>query len=456
MNSLRVRLIHILALGHSTEQTLQEKTRALRTELSTCLQEVARKIATGSSLWELKDECYRELKPKEWKNYTTKERGLVEKKQSEVLARLPPPEAVSDDTLNPSEIPKKQVSNKVRDDHQSLATTPVHVGSPAVRPSSTMSTKRPAEDEMINPTSKAGKTVGSTKNGSTRVIGQVVSGSNSPPEKKSLSRTTQRKASPSRKKESRKVKSEEKIMDSDSNSDSDIPLEKHMEASTVRKAPAKSERSTAGLKGLGITAVVSEPKRAAHVASPSGSNTNRSRTSSSSSTTSYSPPKKRSPLATNEPLTAQRAKPLKAASPSHSGKKRSREVENSKPDKRPKLQPATDKSMSHLASVAEKHVEDSPKRTPGHSHEIISKRIEQQHHDIADQFRKLYPEYQELHHRLQSLDADGLALEKGNVARLYKMQEQLGEWKAVLWKAAGDSRRVTTAKMPRGMMGVRV
>jgi hypothetical protein len=130
-------------------------------------------------------------------------------------------------------------------------------------------------------------------------------------------------------------------------------------------------------------------------------------------------------------------------------------VDNSRPDKRPKLQPAADKSVSNLASVAEKHVEDAPKRTPGYSTEMINKRIEQQHHDIADQFRKLYPEYQELHHRLQSLDADRLALEKGNVARLYKMQEQLGEWKAVLWKAAGDTRRVTTAKMPRGM-GVRV
>src|SRR5579862_7951188 len=99
---LRTRLIHILALGHCTESSLQEKTRALRTELSTCLQEVAKKIAPGSSSWELKDESYRELKPKEWRNYTTKEREMVEKKQNEILARLP---LVEEKVV--TEIPKK-------------------------------------------------------------------------------------------------------------------------------------------------------------------------------------------------------------------------------------------------------------------------------------------------------------------------------------------------------------
>ena len=462
--SLRLRLIHILALGHASEHSLQEKTRALRTELSTCLQEVARKIATGSSSWELKDECYRELKPKEWKNYTTKERENVEQKQTDVLAGLPPIQAVSGEVLRPSEIPKKQSASKAVEDYKPLATTPVHVGSPALKPSSSIPAKRQAEDDMINPISKVGRAGTAAKIGSTRVTTQSDSNMKVAAERKPMSKTIQRKASPPRKtKESRKVKSEEKIMDSNSDSDSDIPLEKHVGSSTARKTQAKTERNTLGLKGLGITAAVSESKGPPHVVSPSGFNENRSRTSSASSTTSYSPPKKRSPLATNEPLTAQRAKPHKPLSSTQSSKKRPREADNSKTEKRPKVYPTTDKGNLNLGAVTEKSVLEDPakslsaKRNSGQKTETQPKKIEQQHHEIAEQFRKLYPEYQKLHRRLQSLDADRLALEKSNVAKLFQMQEQLEEWKAALWKAAGEPRRaITTTKMARGILGVRV
>jgi hypothetical protein len=466
MTSLRVRLIHILALGPTSEQSLQEKTRALRTELSTCLQEVARKIATGSSSWELKDECYRELKPKEWKNYTTKERETVDKKRTGVLARLPPVQAASEDVLRPTEIPMKQSASKVAEDYKPLATTPVHVGSPALKPSSSIPAKRRAEDEMVNPISKAGRAGTAAKIGSTRATIQSDSNTKAATERKPMSKTAQLKTSPPRKtKESRKVKSEEKIMDSNSDSDSDIPLEKHVRSSTTRKSQAKTEQNSVELKGLGITTAVSESKRPPHVVSPSGFNENCSHTSSASSTTSYSPPKKRSPLATNEPLTAQRPKPHKPSSPPQNGKKRPREADNSKTEKRPKVYPIADKGNSNMAAVTEKHVLDdtangvslSGKRNSGQKPEVKHKRIEQQHHDIAEQFRKLYPEYQELHRRLQSLDADRLALEKGDVARLFQMQEQLEEWKATLWKAAGETRRVvTTTKMARGIVGVRV
>jgi hypothetical protein len=254
-------------------------------------------------------------------------------------------------------------------------------------------------------------------------------------------------------------------MDSNSNSDSDIPLEKHVGSSTTRKAQAKPEQNTFGLKGLGITAAVSESKGPPHVVSPSGFNGNRSRTSSASSTTSYSPPKKRSPLATNEPLTAQRAKPHKPLSSTQSSKKRPREADNSKTEKRPKVYPTADKGNSNLGDVTEKSVLVDPaksislsaKRNSGQKPEMKHKKIEQQHHDIAEQFRTLYPEYQKLHRRLQSLDADRLALEKSNVAKLFQMQEQLEEWKAALWKAAGEPRRaITTTKMARGILGVRV
>lgn len=91
---------------------------------------------------------------------------------------------------------------------------------------------------------------------------------------------------------------------------------------------------------------------------------------------------------------------------------------------------------------------ESPKRE-------AQKQIGQEYHDLANRFRKLYPEYQELHRRLQGLDGDRLAKEKGNVDRLFKMQEQLEKWKAVLWKAAGETRHVAPERT-QGMVGVRV
>jgi hypothetical protein len=49
-----------------------------------------------------------------------------------------------------------------------------------------------------------------------------------------------------------------------------------------------------------------------------------------------------------------------------------------------------------------------------------------------------------------------LAKEKGSVDKLFKMQEQLEKWKAVLWKAAGETRRVGVPERTQGMVGVRV
>ena len=85
-----------------------------------------------------------------------------------------------------------------------------------------------------------------------------------------------------------------------------------------------------------------------------------------------------------------------------------------------------------------------------------SKKISQEYHDLANRFRELYPEYQELHRRLQSLNTDRLAKEKGNVEKLFRMQEQLENWKAVLWKAAGETRNAgNTTERTGGMVGVK-
>src|SRR5271167_374065 len=149
----------MLALGSCTEQILQEKTRALRTELSTCLQEIARKIAPGSSSWELKDESYRDLRPKEWKNYTSKEREQVVKKKAEVLARLPPPaEPESKITTQSPEISKKTIESDISETSRAVATTPKPFESPLAHPTtpSTVPSKRLADEEAVNPVRKVG------------------------------------------------------------------------------------------------------------------------------------------------------------------------------------------------------------------------------------------------------------------------------------------------------------
>lgn len=297
---LRVRLIHILALGPATEHILQEKTRALRTELSTCLQDVARKIAPGSASWELKDESYRDLKPKEWKNYTSKEREMVEKKQAEIVAKLPPPPVES-------EIPKKRTESDVSETARPLAMTPKPVDSPARERHTTpvVPAKRPAEEEAANPVRKVGGGIISTKKKSTKVTPKDPATAKTAAKETVVSTAT--KAAPTKKsKDNPKVKSAEKIIDSDS--DSDVPLEKQIKHVVAKPAskPSSSDTKTTGLKGLGISTIEPETKRQIQTVSPPISNTYRSRTSSSSSANSYSPPKKRSPLATNEPVTAHR------------------------------------------------------------------------------------------------------------------------------------------------------
>src|SRR5947207_9648295 len=274
---LRMRLIHILALGSSTEQILQEKTRALRTELSTCLQDVARKLSPGSSSWELKDESYRELRPKEWKNYTSKEREMVEKKQQEVLSRLPHPvEPEAKVTSQLSEIPKKRMESDVSENSRPVAITMKPMDSPVkphpVTPS--IPAKRSAEDDGANPVRKVGGGIISVaKKRSTQV-----------PQRESTPKTlpretvtpTQKISPPKKANENPKIKSTEKVLDSDS--DSDIPLETQIKPTTKKSRP--SEPKTAGHRGLGSSAIEPEPKRQAQIVSPSASHTYRSRTSS--------------------------------------------------------------------------------------------------------------------------------------------------------------------------------
>jgi hypothetical protein len=91
----------------------------------------------------------------------------------------------------------------------------------------------------------------------------------------------------------------------------------------------------------------------------------------------------------------------------------------------------------------------------------VNAKISKEHHDLAERFRRLYPEYQELHRRLQNLDSERLAKEKEKVDKLLKMQEQLEKWKAVLWKVAGETRSVGSGSGGSGtgrsgMVGVRV
>jgi hypothetical protein len=379
---------------------------------------VAKKIAPGSSSWELKDESYRELKPKEWRNYTTKEREMVEKKQNEILARLP---LVEEKVV--TEIPKKRTgSNASEDRERPLANTPRQVDSPAVRPSTpSIPTKRPAEEEIANPVRKVGGGMITKKKATNAKTASAKPAAKSVAEKPSSTSTKIGKTVTS-KKESTKVKSAEKIVDSDSGSDLDIPLQKQVKSAKPISKPA----STSNLKGLGISAM--EERRPGQVISPPASQTYRSRTSSSSS--AHSPPKKRSPLATNEPITARRS-PV-PPSPPPSAKKRPRDDEP-KTDKRQKLNHPT------------------PKEDDGN--------ISKEHHDLAERFRRLYPEYQELHRRLQNLDSERLAKEKEKVDKLLKMQEQLEKWKAVLWKAAGETRSVGSEQNGTGrsnMVGVRV
>jgi hypothetical protein len=434
----------MLALGSSTEQILQEKTRALRTELSTCLQEIARKVAPGSSSWELKDESYRDLRPKEWKNYTSKEREQVVKKQAEVLARLPPPaEPESKITTQSSEIPKKRTESDVSETSRAVATTPKPFESPVMRPTtpSTVPSKRLADEEAVNPVRKVGGGIISGKKKSTKVTPRESSTPKPSSRETATSPAQSKTLSVKKTKENPKVKSAEKIVDS--SSDSDVPLERQIKTSQPRPMEPKS----IGLKGHGIPASGPDPKRQPQVISPPMQNTYRSRTSSSSSTNSFSPPKKRSPLATNAPVTARRAKSPAPSSPT-SAKKRPRDEDvGSKVDKRQKLQ-AVEKQTLRSPSRPQKRNNDSPQI-------IKEKKISQEYHDLANRFRKLYPEYQELHRRLQGLDTDRLAKEKTNVDKLFRMQEQLEKWKAVLWKAAGETRHVTTERTS-GMVGVKV
>jgi RNA polymerase II elongation factor ELL len=459
---LRVRIIHLLALGPAAEQTLQEKTRALRTELGTCLQDVARKIAPGSSQWELKDESYRDLKPREWKYYTSIERQSVEKKQKEILARLPPPAPIVEEakiTTQSNEIAKKKAEPEGEEPTRLIAPTPKFAESPVVqRPSTpTIPAKRPAEDEVVNPVRKVG--------------GGIISGGkkkpapNTAPKDKPVPKSTRNdnvtstatatsKPSSSKKtKDHPKYKSEERIVGSDS--DEDIPLERQVSKVSQRDKVSARPESRNGLKGLGISSVEIEPKRENQAYSPPISSSNRPRTtSSSSSNNSHSPPKKRSPLATNEPITARRGK---SPSPPPLVKKRSREDDVNLNTKRQKV-PIKEKERAPIAKpqpLNRSKVDSSAPIVERESDHPKPKKISQEHHNIANRFRQLYPEYQKLHRRLQGLDADGLVKEKSNIDKLVRMQEQLAKWKAQLWKAAGETRHVATERTS-GMVGVRV
>ena len=447
---LRIRLIHMLALGPLAEQDLLQRTRAVRTELTTCLQDIARKTSPGSSSWELKDESYRDLKPKEWRNYTSKEREIVEKKQMEVIARLRlPSEPEPKIPSQSSEIPKKRSASDASETSRSVATTPRPVDSP-VKTQSTPSNipiKRPAEDDAANPVRKLGGGIISTKNKSTKVTPKDTS---SQKETVSSKPTQARTTPPKKTKENPKIKSAEKILDSDS--DSDVPLEKQVKSSISREPSKKTQPASSGFKDLGSRAIESNHKRESQIISPPVLNTYRSRTSSTSSSNSYSPPKKRSPLATNEPVTAVRGRSPPGISLPSGAKKRAREDEISmKQDKRQKLQVAQ-KDSPKTPSTKQKQGLDGPIEMGPDSKK---NKISQEHHDLAERFRKLYPEYQQLHRRLQRLDTDRLAKEKSSIDRLHRLQEQLEKWKATLWRVAGETRLIGTERTS-GMVGVRV
>ena len=121
------------------------------------------------------------------------------------------------------------------------------------------------------------------------------------------------------------------------------------------------------------------------------------------------------------------------------------------PQAQPTHRPPSGEGARPIKAATPKPISQTIKR------ETDQKKIGQEYHDLANQFRKLYSEYQELHRRLQSLDTDRLAKERGSVDRLFQMQEKLEEWKAVLWKAAGETRHVGTREgtTSSGMVGVR-
>jgi hypothetical protein len=349
---------------------------------------------------------------------------MVEKKQMEILSRLPAIESEPKIT----EIPRKRTVSDVSDVARPLAMTPVAVESPVIRVS--VPAKRAAEDEIANPVRKVGGAIITSKKKAAKVSPKTSSTKPGSAEKSSV---TSKTSKPIKAKENSKIKSAEKVIDS--SSDEDIPLERQVKSAQSRGTE---------LKGLGISSVEQDIKRQPQVISPPASNSYRSRTSSASSSNSnsYSPPKKRSPLATNEPITARRASP--PPSPPPSAKKRPREEDVAKSDKRQKV---TEKPRPQPIST----VRDVPKA------DDKSKRIGQEYHDLADRFRKLYPEYQQLHRRLQALDERRLAQEKTNIDKLIQMQEKLERWKAVLWKAAGETRPTSSVSSQRtGMIGVKV
>jgi hypothetical protein len=442
--SLRTRLIHMLALGVATEQTLQERTRAVRSELITCLQDIARKVAPGSTQWELKDESYRDLKPREWKNYTSQERDMVEKKQKEIVARLPAIENETKMSAQSTDIPKRRTESDVVETPRPVATTPKAFDSPVTSTTtpSSVPAKRPAEDEAENPIRKVGGAMIASKK-IVKPISKKESSTKPISKKQTAPSPASTKAVPSKKsRDVSKYKSEEKVVDSDS--DSDVPLQTQIKS----VQPQRSQRKSSSLKGLGISDIEPESKRQAQVVSPTASNTFRSRTSSSGSSNSFSPPKKRSPLATNEPVTARRAQSPAPPSPPPSTKKRSREEDVShRSDKRQKIQTPGARTPTERIKL------DSANSTKRDSGEAV--KISPEHHDMANRFRKLYPEYQQLHRRLQGLDEDHLAREKSNVDKLIRMQEQLQKWKATLWKVAGESRHIGVPRSG-GMVGVKV
>jgi len=369
-------------------------------------------VTVGSNLWELKDETYRDLKPKEWRNYTSKEREMVERKQIEVLARLPPLPSAAASVPTAPEMKKRSQSDAGDQPRLSVkANEMVKLATKSASASNGVGIKRAAEEEIVNPVKKVGGAIiTNKKKAAAKVTSSTTTASSNPSTSKSSvvkestksNGVTTKSVPAKRAKENPKIKSAEKIIDSDSASDSDIPLQKRVKkpstTTTIKSLPATDRKS--GLKGLGIStpsAAETKPSVPSQVASPPIS---RSRTSSSSSGNPYSPPKKRSPLATNEPITARAPSPQPAK-------------------KRPLEQP---KEKDDVAPVPKKQ----------------KKEIGQEYHDLAARFRKLYPEYQELHRKLQGLSTDRLARERNNVERLVKMQEQLEKWKATLWKVAGD------------------
>jgi len=436
----------MLALGPSSEQVLQERTRAVRSELTTCLQDIARKVSPGSTQWDLKDESYRDLKPKEWKNYTTQERDMVEKKQKEVVARLPAIDSEPKITPQVNEIQKKRTESETIETSRPVTTTPKPFDSPVATTTtpSSVPAKRPAEDEAENPVRKVGGAILGSKKKTVKTISHKESNTKPIQMEQATSSPASTKVSPPKKaRGNSKYKSDERVVDSDS--DSDVPLETQIKSAQPQRSQGKYSSQ---VKGLGTSAIEPEPRRQPQVVSSPVSNTYRSRTSSSSSSNSHSPPKKRSPLATNEPVTARRAKSPAPPSPPPSAKKRFREEEiGGRGEKRQKIQ-TPEVKPDHVRSKS-----DLSQPTKRESSETL--KISPEHHDMAHRFRQLYPKYQELHRRLQGLDEERLAREKSNVDKLIRMQEQLQKWKATLWKVAGENRQVTAARST-SMVGVKV